>query len=175
MGLLKKYESLSCQTKSAKIKWAFAPASPWTCQKHYSEKLKDDCYGKWMQILRYAFIYGLCICVKKSHKIKAWNSYSLCQAVTNTMANHIMSGFWIPFKVHKLKTDQLQFWWRLNSSSTFLSISQDKICLHENAGGIGINDLPRLNLSFLTKLAWRIMPCPHSFLSKVLQAKYENW
>lgn len=71
------------------------------------------------------------MCEKVTNKIKGWNSYSLSQAgstcliqsLTNTMANYIMSGFWIPFKVHKPETDQSQFWWRLNSSSIFLSIS----------------------------------------------------
>lgn len=86
-----------------------------------------------------------------------------------------MGGFWLPTRIHKeIKREQSKFWWGKNCQPSFISISWNKICRHKCERGLGIKDLPTMNLALLTKVAWRIIVRPNSLLAKVLGARYEK-
>ncbi|XP_026429948.1 uncharacterized protein LOC113326429 [Papaver somniferum] len=71
--------------------------------------------------------------------------------------------------------DKLQrdFWWNKdNPKKAFYPKAWDNIRASKVAGGIGIRDPYKVNISLLAKLAWRLLKNPEDLWVKILRGKY---
>lgn len=85
-----------------------------------------------------------------------------------------MQCFALPKKtLHNLDRVQRDFWWdKQNPSKAFYPKAWHKISTPKCDGGVGIRNPYRVNVSLLTRLAWRMLNNPNDLWVRVLKGKY---
>jgi len=53
-------------------------------------------------------------------------------------------------------------------------VKWNTVCQPKENGGLGVRDIPMVNVSLLAKWRWRLFACKNAFWKKVLIAKYKN-
>ncbi|XP_026458917.1 uncharacterized protein LOC113359516 [Papaver somniferum] len=110
-----------------------------------------------------------------------WNSISLSQAGRGTMIKHVLDSVSIyhmgTFKLPNNLINQLtfierKFFWGYHNNRGNNPIAWHKVYKPKEQGGLAFRDLEKLNLSILTKLAWRLCNEPYNIISQFLSSKY---
>ncbi|XP_056698695.1 uncharacterized protein [Spinacia oleracea] len=120
---------------------------------------------------------GLRIIMRKSSQIFP---ASLHHSVRHDIAASRVSKFQLVLTnilpastVYDLEKRNRKFLWNKTDNNRYLSrISWDKITSSIDNGGLGIRRLREWNLSFMAKLGWTILTCPHKLWVRVFKEKY---
>ena len=98
----------------------------------------------------------------------------LLKAILAAMPSYAMSCFKIPISLCKqIQSILTRFWWDVKPNLRKIAwVSWNTLTKPKFAGGLGFREIEQFNDALLTKLAWRILKCPHSLLAQTLLGKY---
>lgn len=69
-----------------------------------------------------------------------------------------------------------RFWWLsdIERCSGIRWLAWDRMCCPKKFGGMGFKRVREFNIALLGKQLWRLLTVPHSFVAKLLKARYFN-
>lgn len=119
---------------------------------------------------------------KITSKISSWRMNCISQVGRNCLVKFV-TNVWQTILLtlpssqticQNINKIQARFWWGKLTKRFCKWISWNRICKPSAEGGTGLTNTETMNLSLLSKLAFRIIANPHSLLALTFVAKYEK-
>lgn len=99
----------------------------------------------------------------------------LLKAVIQSIPSYVMSVFLLPKGLcEDLEHLMNKFWWLSNVENMggIRWMAWDRLCYPKKLGGMSFRRVRQFNIAMLRKQAWKMMTDPHSFIAKLLKARY---
>ncbi|XP_024004899.1 uncharacterized protein LOC112082044 [Eutrema salsugineum] len=96
------------------------------------------------------------------------------KSVVMSMPVYAMSVFRLPKTTCKNLTSAMSsYWWNAQEDKKKICwASLEKLCLEKDIGRLGFKEIELFNQTLLAKQAWRLLTCPKSLCSRVLQSRW---
>lgn len=99
----------------------------------------------------------------------------LIKSVIQAIPSYVSSIFLLPISLcEEIERLMNKFWWLSNmeKSSGIRWLAWDKMCSPKKFGGMGFKQIKEFNIALLGKQIWRLLTVPHSFVARMLKARY---
>lgn len=97
----------------------------------------------------------------------------MVQNVLKSSPIYHMNTFTIPDNIiNSMESSQRYFWWGKSRQGGIYFRAWPRICSHKYQGGLGFRNLKHMNLSLLSKTAWKLIHNPDALWVIILRYKY---